>query len=93
MAEQECKDTLEKKLVLPAYEWLLKCSHWFNMLDARGAISVTQRTGYITRIRNMAVGCAKVYLTKNEWQSLEGTVLKEEDIVSPIGDDEWNAQK
>ena len=62
MAELECKDALEKGFVLPAYEWLLKCSHWFNILDARGAISVTQRTGYITRIRSMAIECAKGYL-------------------------------
>ena len=66
MAEQECRDTLEKNLVLPAYEWLLKCSHWFNMLDARGAISVTQRTGYITRIRAMAVDCAIEYLKETQ---------------------------
>jgi len=62
MAEMECKAALEKGFVLPAYEWLLKCSHWFNILDARGAISVTQRTGYIARIRGMAVECAKAYL-------------------------------
>ena len=72
-AEQECRDTLARKLALPAYEWLLKCSHWFNILDARGAISVTERTGYITRIRAMARECAAAYLEnggsgKNEIQ-------------------------
>ena len=62
IAEQECRDQLAAKLVYPAYEWLLKCSHWFNMLDARGAISVTERTGYIARIRAMAKECAQAYL-------------------------------
>jgi len=63
IAERECRHALDRSLALPAYEWLLKCSHWFNILDARGAISVTQRTGYIGRIRAMAVDCAKEYIT------------------------------
>jgi glycyl-tRNA synthetase alpha chain len=62
LAEQECRHALDRNLVLPAYEWLLKCSHWFNILDARGAISVTERTGYIARIRAMARACAETYL-------------------------------
>jgi glycyl-tRNA synthetase alpha chain len=53
-------------LVLPAYEYCLKCSHNFNLLDARGAISVTERTGYITRIRNLARRCAEGYLKQRE---------------------------
>lgn len=53
-------------LVLPAYEYCLKCSHTFNLLDARGAISVTERTGYIGRIRNLARACAKAYLEQRE---------------------------
>ena len=61
-AEEECKAALGAGLVLPAYEWLMKCSHWFNVLDARGAISVTERTGYITRIRGMARECATIYM-------------------------------
>jgi len=52
--------------VLPAYEYCLKCSHAFNLLDARGAISVTERTGYIGRIRNLARACAKAYLQQRE---------------------------
>jgi glycyl-tRNA synthetase alpha chain len=51
-------------LVLPAYEYCLKCSHTFNLLDARGAISVTERTGYIARIRNLARGSAEAYLNQ-----------------------------
>ena len=62
LAEEECRNALEQNLVLPAYEWLLKCSHWFNILDARGAISVTERTGYIARIRAMARACAELYM-------------------------------
>jgi len=53
-------------LVLPAYEYCLKCSHAFNLLDARGAISVTERTGYIGRIRNLARTCAEAYLKQRE---------------------------
>jgi glycyl-tRNA synthetase alpha chain len=52
--------------VLPAYEFCLKCSHTFNLLDARGAISVTERTGYIARIRNLARACAEAYLAQRE---------------------------
>lgn len=54
------------KLVLPAYDYVLKCSHVFNMLDARGAISVTERVGYITRVRNMARRAAEQYLAIRE---------------------------
>jgi glycyl-tRNA synthetase alpha chain len=53
-------------LVLPAYEFCLKCSHTFNLLDARGAISVAERTGYIARIRNMSRACAVGYLKQRE---------------------------
>jgi glycyl-tRNA synthetase alpha chain len=53
-------------LVLPAYEYCLKCSHTFNLLDARGAISVTERTGYIGRIRNLARACAEGFLKQRE---------------------------
>jgi len=52
--------------VLPAYEFCLKCSHTFNLLDARGAISVTERTGFIARIRNLARACAEAYLSQRE---------------------------
>jgi len=53
-------------LVLPAYDYCLKCSHTFNLLDARGAISVTERTRYIDRIRHLARLCAKNYLAQRE---------------------------
>ncbi len=60
--EAESRHAIAQSLVLPAYEYCLKCSHTFNLLDARGAISVTERTGYITRIRNLARACAEGYL-------------------------------
>jgi glycyl-tRNA synthetase alpha chain len=62
MYEAESAKTIKKGLVLPAYEYCLKCSHTFNLLDARGAISVTERTGYIARIRNLARACAEQYI-------------------------------
>jgi glycyl-tRNA synthetase alpha chain len=64
--EAESKRLIGDNLVLPAYEYCLKCSHTFNMLDARGAISVTERTGYIARIRNLARACAEKYLQQRE---------------------------
>ncbi len=56
---------IEQNLVYPAYDFLLKCSHLFNLLDARGVISVTQRTSYIKRIRDMAKSCAQKYIELN----------------------------
>ncbi len=64
--EGESHRLIADDLVLPAYEYCLKCSHTFNLLDARGAISVTERTGYIGRIRNLARGCAQAYLKQRE---------------------------
>ncbi|MDX9788141.1 MAG: glycine--tRNA ligase subunit alpha [Tenuifilaceae bacterium] len=64
--EAESKQQIDSGLVVPAYEYCLKCSHTFNLLDARGAISVTERTGYIARIRNMARLCAEKYLQQRE---------------------------
>ena len=66
MYEKEALRLLEKELVLPAYDYCLKCSHTFNLLDARGAISVTERTGYIGRIRKIARLSAKCYLESRE---------------------------
>lgn len=64
--EAESKRIISEGLVLPAYELCLKCSHTFNLLDARGAISVTERTGYIGRIRNLARASAEAYLKQRE---------------------------
>ncbi len=58
-SDQEGHALLKKSLVLPAYDQCIKCSHFFNLLDARGAISVTERTGYMTRVRKLARHCAE----------------------------------
>ena len=64
--EAESRKNADAGLVLPAYECCLKCSHLFNLLDARGAISVTQRTGYIARIRDLARLSAQAYIEQRE---------------------------
>ena len=63
MLEVECKSLLDKKLSLPAYDQCLKASHVFNLLDSRGAIGVAQRTGYISRIRDLVKRVGSVWLT------------------------------
>ncbi len=62
--ESECKRLVENALPLPAYEMVLKASHSFNLLDARRAISVTERQGYILRVRAMARAVAEAYFAK-----------------------------
>jgi glycyl-tRNA synthetase alpha chain len=64
--EKECNRLLKQKLVLPAYDFCLKCSHVFNLLDARGAISVAERQRYIRRVRLLAKGSAEGYLAERE---------------------------
>ncbi|MFS8523806.1 MAG: glycine--tRNA ligase subunit alpha [Limnochordales bacterium] len=64
--EREAMRLLDMELVLPAYDWVLKCSHTFNLLDARGAISVTERTSYIGRVRHLARRTAEAYLRSRE---------------------------
>ena len=64
--EKEARRLIEVGLPLPAYDYILKCSHTFNLLDARGAISVSERTGYISRVRNIARLCAEEYVKKRE---------------------------
>ena len=74
MYEAEAKDLLAQELILPAYDYTLKCSHAFNLLDARGAISVTERTGFIGRVRNLARSCAEGYVQQRE--AMEFPLLK-----------------
>ena len=83
--EQECQQLLEhpRVLVLPAYDCCMKCSHFFNVLDARGAISVAQRTEYIGRVRHLARKCAQAYYDQRECmgfpllqQNIQATGLK-----------------
>jgi len=62
MYEREARRVIERNRVLPAYELCLKCSHVFNLLDARGAVGVNERTHYIQRVRALAQACAQSYL-------------------------------
>lgn len=64
--QKEALNMIKSNLVLPAYDYVLKCSHAFNILDARGAISVTERTAYIGKIRRLAKECAKLYIEQRE---------------------------
>jgi len=66
--EKEAQRMLEQNLVIPAYDYVLKCSHAFNLLDARGAISVTERMAYILKIRKLARRCAKCYVEGTDVQ-------------------------
>ena len=66
MYEAEAGRILDKGFVLPAYDYVLKSSHAFNLLDARNAISVTERTGYISRVRALACRCAAAYRAQRE---------------------------
>jgi glycyl-tRNA synthetase alpha chain len=65
-AEKECKNLLDAKLALPAYDQCLKASHSFNMLDARGVISVTERAAYIGRVRTLAKACCEAWLASDQ---------------------------
>ncbi|MDD2233699.1 MAG: glycine--tRNA ligase subunit alpha [Desulfitobacteriaceae bacterium] len=66
MYEKEAKRVVEAGLVVPAYDYVLKCSHAFNLLEARGAISVTERTSYVGRVRALARLCAQAYVEQRE---------------------------
>jgi glycyl-tRNA synthetase alpha chain len=64
--QQEAEQLIARELVMPSLDYVLKCSHTFNMLDARGVISVTERTRYITKVRNLARQVAHLYLAQRE---------------------------
>ncbi len=66
MFEKECDRLVKRQLVFPAYDFVLKASHTFNLLDARGVISVTERAHYIGRVRNLARLCAEGYVAQRE---------------------------
>ncbi|KRM91021.1 glycine--tRNA ligase subunit alpha [Liquorilactobacillus cacaonum] len=76
--EAEAKKQIKNGLVHPAYDYVLKCSHTFNLLDARGAVSVTERAGYLARIRNMAKDVAKAFVA--ERKKLGFPLIKDEKI-------------
>jgi glycyl-tRNA synthetase alpha chain len=75
--EKEGVRLLKEGLVVPAYEFCLKCSHTFNLLEARGAISVTERTAYIARVRRLAKLCAESYYRQRK--ELEFPLLRRQD--------------
>ena len=72
--EAECKRLCEAGLPWPAYDYCLRCSHTFNMLQARGAISITERTGYIARVRALAQALARLYAAQR--RDMEYPLLK-----------------
>jgi len=78
--ESEATRLMDEKLVLPAYDYIMKASHTFNILDARGAISVTERQTYIRRIRALAEGIAETYLEKR--REMEFPLLPEDERES-----------
>ncbi len=78
--EKEALAQIKAGLVHPAYDYVLKCSHTFNLLDARGAVSVTERAGYLARIRNMARSIAKAFVTERE--KLGFPLLQNQSVVT-----------
>ena len=78
LCEKEARRLLDRELVFPAYDYILKCSHLFNLLDARGGISVIERSQYMGRIRQLANRCAQLYLRKRE--SLSFPWLRRESV-------------
>ena len=92
MFESEAKRllTLEKPLVYPGYDYVMKCSHTFNLLDARGAVAVSERQGYILRVRNMARMAAKAYL---ELREAMGFPLLKPLAERPTWDSKYGAKK
>ena len=64
--EIECNNLYEKQLCLPAYDQCLKASHIFNLLDARGVISVSERANYINRIRSLTKKCGELWLEQSK---------------------------
>ena len=70
-AQEQCKALLDAKLPLPAYDQTIKASHLFNLLNARGVISVAERQAYIGRVRELAKGCCEGWMEKNGWLGQE----------------------
>ncbi|MGB9593733.1 MAG: glycine--tRNA ligase subunit alpha, partial [Anaerolineae bacterium] len=74
--EAEARNALEARLVIPAHDYVLKCSHTFNVLDARGAIGVTERAHYFARMRDLARAVAEAYVAQREEMGHPWGVLK-----------------
>ena len=83
MFEREAARITELGYVQPAYDYLLKCSHTFNLLDARGAISVAERQGYIARVRHLARNCALAYVEQR--RKLGFPLLKDAALREKLG--------
>ena len=83
---EEAQKIAARHLPQPAYDYVLKCSHLFNLLDARGAISVTERTGYIARVRNLARLVAGEYLEQRK--RLGYPLIKDEELRKTLIIDE-----
>ncbi|MFC6207863.1 glycine--tRNA ligase subunit alpha [Levilactobacillus tongjiangensis] len=84
--EAEAKKQIANGLVHPAYDYVLKCSHTFNLLDARGAVSVTERAGYLSRIRNMARAIARAFVAerkKRGFPLVKDEKLREQLLADP----------
>ena len=91
MYEKEAERTIEAALVQPGYDYVLKCSHTFNLLDARGAISVAERQGYIARVRNLTKKCSLAYVEQR--RQLGFPLLKDADLRKKLGVDEAIAEQ
>ena len=74
---------MTRALARTAYDFALKCSHAFNILDARGAVSATDRVGVIKRVRGLAVECAKAYVASREAQGFPLLPKKTEEVPAP----------
>ncbi|MDO4541948.1 MAG: glycine--tRNA ligase subunit alpha [Bacillota bacterium] len=83
MFEKEATDILNSGLVLPAYDYILKCSHTFNLLDARNAISVAERQNYIARVRQLARMAAEAYVAQRE--KLNYPLIKDPNLREAMG--------
>ncbi len=83
MYEKETQRVAEEGLVQPAYDYALKCSHTFNLLDARGAISVTERQSFIARVRHLARACAEGYIKERE--AMNYPLIKDKNLREALG--------
>ncbi|MFC6260284.1 glycine--tRNA ligase subunit alpha [Levilactobacillus fujinensis] len=89
--EDEAKKQIANGLVHPAYDYILKCSHTFNLLDARGAVSVTERAGYLSRIRNMARAVARAFVAERKKRGFP--LIKDETLRAKLLADDEEAKK
>lgn len=89
--ETEAKKQIASGLVHPAYDYVLKCSHTFNLLDARGAVSVTERAGYLSRIRRMAREIAKAFIAERKKRGFP--LIKDEKLRQSLLKDDENKEE